>query len=438
MKNIITKTVIPLVLALVTLLAVGTPSMAQTADEFVSENISEDMSDVAIEFDEARFGDVNNDGKVNAFDARLLLRCSAELDSLTVYILTYGDYTKDGEITAADARTALRVAASIDSVECILHEHSLAAYTVTAACSRDGYTTQKCIRCAATDGSRTDIVPAFGHSLESSKLEATCTLSGWLTVKCTVCGYIDTDREDGKALGHSFSEWVESKDSKARSCKRCNYSEVVKIEKKNEKVIYLTFDDGPGPYTEKLLRYLREYDVKATFFVTNQSPRYIHLLKTMAKDGHAIGVHTLTHDWNIYSSEEKYMKDFNAMHKIIEEQTDIDTKIFRFPGGTNNTVSRSYSRGIMTKLAKNMTAAGYYYFDWNVDCYDTAGYGSSKIAQTTINQLKGRKTAIVLMHDIKNSTVESVKTIIEYGLANGYAFEPLDESSPAIRFKPAN
>ncbi len=352
--------------------------------------------------------------------------------------MTYGDYDSDSRISAADARISLRVAAHIDSIECIFHGHSYKSASYAPTCTKEGFTTNRCTRCAATDGSRTDITPAIGHKFQDKITKPTCTKAGHITTKCTVCGFISVNKDDGKALGHSFSEWVEGKTEKTRKCKRCDYKETVKIEKKNEKVIYLTFDDGPGPYTEKLLRYLREYDVKATFFVTNQNPGYIHLLKTMADDGHAIGVHTLTHNWNIYSSEEKYMQDFNAMHKIIKDKTGIDTKIFRFPGGTNNTVSRSYSRGIMTKLAKSMTAKGYYYFDWNVDCYDTSGYSSSQIARTTINQISSKKVAIVLMHDIRNSTVESVKRIIEYGLANGYSFEPLDENSPAIRFNPAN
>ncbi len=444
MKNVIEKTILPLIVAIAVLFTVGISAFAGTDAVYVSESegnselVSEVESEETIEFDESKFADVNNDGKVNAYDARLLLRCSAELEKETAYILTYGDYNNDGKITAADARTALRVAASVESLECILHGHVFESYTVAPDCVNEGYTTNKCAECHIEDGSRTDIVPALGHKLETSKIEATCTASGRLTVKCTVCGHIDTDREDGKALGHSFSDWVESKDSKTRKCKRCNYSESVKIEKKSDKVVYLTFDDGPGPYTEKLLNYLRSYGVKATFFVTNQNPNYIKLLKTMADDGHAIGVHTLTHQWNIYSSESAYLKDFNAMHDIIKEQTGIDTKIFRFPGGTSNTVSRSYCRGIMTKLSKTMTNAGYYYFDWNVDCYDTSGYSSSEIARTTINQIKGKSVSIVLMHDIKKATVEAIPTIIEYGLANGYSFEVLDENSPAIRFNPAN
>lgn len=431
MKSIFFKAVIPVFLIMVLLFNVSAENTVPTENEEFSEAVSGDIF-----LPENQFGDVNNDGQVNALDARKLLRCSAMIEEITPFIAEYGDYTQDGIINASDARMALRVAAKIDSIECIFGGHTYAPYTVFPDCVSNGYTTNKCIRCAATDGSETDVVPASGHQFESKKTAPTCISAGWLKETCSVCGFIGTDCADGKALGHKFGEWVRKNNIQERTCSRCKFVETQKV--KSDKVIYLTFDDGPGPYTEKLLRYLREYNVQATFFVTNQSPRYRHLLKTMADDGHAIGVHTLTHNWNIYSSEEAYMKDFNAMHKIIKDETGIDTKIFRFPGGTNNTVSRSYSRGIMTRLANKMTSAGYYYFDWNVDCYDTSGYNSTQIANTTIAQIKNRKTSIVLMHDIKNSTVESVKRIIEFGLANGYTFEVLDETSPAVRFKPAN
>ena len=127
------------------------------------------------------------------------------------------------------------------------------------------------------------------------------------------------------------------------------------------------------------------------------------------------------------------------MHQIILEETGVDTKIFRFPGGTNNTVSRSYSKGIMSAMAKYMTNAGYIYFDWNVDSGDTKSNASaSYVAQNTIAQIKNRQISVVLMHDIKYATVEAIRTIIKYGLDNGYEFEVLDRSTPRVQFSPVN
>ena len=93
----------------------------------------------------------------------------------------------------------------------------------------------------------------------------------------------------------------------------------------------------------------------------------------------------------------------------------------------------------MTELAKQMTDAGYSYFDWNVDSYDSRSYSNTqKIITETINQIKTKKNAVVLMHDIHKKTVEAVPAIIEYCLNNGYTFKVLDENSPAVRNKPQN
>lgn len=445
MKKSTKNTLITIILAILIVFSVSFITMAKTSPEIaenmtneaVSEEVSTVDSDVVIEFDETKYGDVNNDGKINAADARLLLRCSASLEKVTVYILTYGDYSKDGEITAADARTSLRVAASLEKIACILHGHTYEDFVIDPTCTQDGYTTKKCSLCRVIDGSKDNIVPANGHKLIETNSKATCTSDGRFTSRCSVCGYTDKDYKTDSALGHNFSGWKESSTARTRTCSRCNYSEVAKISTES-KVIYLTFDDGPGPYTKKLLGYLRSYNVKATFFVTNQFPNYIYLLKEMAADGHAIGVHSLTHNWSIYSGTNSYFKDFNAMHDIIKKQTGIDTKIFRFPGGTNNTVSRSYARGIMATLNKTMADKGYLNFDWNVDCRDTQGYSSSQIANTTIGQIRNQKQSVVLMHDIKYSTVEAVPTIIRYAKNNGYTFKVIDETTPAVRFRPAN
>lgn len=384
-------------------------------------------------FDESRMGDTDADGKVTSVDGRLILRCSVGLDAVSEEILMYGDFDKDGILSAEDARISLRVAVSLDSVKCIFHGHEMINESISPTCTQEGYSRNYCKNCAFSE-EKTDITAPSGHKLAEKTTAATCTENGVYSCKCSVCGFVKEEKITEKATGHSFGVWKLSGETKSRVCKKCSFTENAK----NVKTIYLTFDDGPGPYTAKLLSYLDEYNVKATFFVTNQMPRYRYLLKDIVNGGHGIAVHTLTHQWSIYSGKTSYLNDFNAMHKIILEDTGVDTKIFRFPGGTNNTVSRSYSRGIMSSMAKYMTDAGYIYFDWNVDCGDTLGYSSSKIASYTINQIKGRHSSVVLMHDIKNTTVEAVRDIIKYGLDNGYEFAVIDESTPRVQFRPVN
>lgn len=385
-------------------------------------------------FDEAKMGDADNDGKLSAADARLILRCSVKLEKPSEEALLYGDYDKNNKLSADDARTALRVAVGLDNIKCILHGHKLKEKTVKPTCTKDGYTKEYCTRCTFSSKKKTAITKATGHKLTEKSTAATCLEDGISTSLCSVCGFVKETKVTEKAKGHSFGIWQLQEETKSRTCSSCKLTETTK----NEKTIYLTFDDGPGEYTEKILEILRENNIKATFFVTNQFPRYRYVLKDIVKDGHAIGVHSLTHQWSIYSDKKSYLDDFNAMHKIILDETGVDTRLFRFPGGTNNTVSCNYSTGIMKSLEEHMTKEGYFYFDWNVDSGDTTYYTASEIVRYTINQIDGRHSSVVLMHDIKSRTVEALKEIVRFGLENGYKFEAIDESTPRVQFRPSN
>ena len=205
------------------------------------------------------------------------------------------------------------------------------------------------------------------------------------------------------------------------------------------KVNYLTFDDGPGPYTEKLLDLLKSYGVKATFFVTSQQPKYLDLIGRAFREGHSIGVHTSCHDYDtIYASEQAYFDDFFAMEEIVREQTGDYTKLFRFPGGSSNTVS-SFNPGIMSRLTQAMMDLGYQYFDWNVVSGDAGGTNkTNKIIENIKQGCSEERVSIILQHDIKDYSVAAVEPIIQWGLANGYRFEALDYTSPGMHHKVNN
>lgn len=200
------------------------------------------------------------------------------------------------------------------------------------------------------------------------------------------------------------------------------------------KVIYLTFDDGPCSYTDRLLDILAKYNVKATFFVTNQSPKYAGAMKRIVNEGHAIGIHTYSHNYSaIYSSKEGFFNDFNAIRQVIYEQTGEWTTLCRFPGGSGASMFKKYYAGINAELVKDLTNMGYQYFDWNVSSEDT---GANKTADAVYNAviagIKKHDVSCVLQHDIKSHSVDAVEKIIQWGLANGYTFLPLDATSPVF------
>ncbi len=197
------------------------------------------------------------------------------------------------------------------------------------------------------------------------------------------------------------------------------------------KVIYLTFDDGPSKHTERLLEVLNKYNAKATFFVVKTG--YLHLLPKIAEGGHAIGIHSVTHDYKqIYSSKDAFFKDLYAMQDIIYQRTGIKTTLMRFPGGSSNTVSANYCKGIMSELVKDVTDQGFQYFDWNGDSNDAGGAKTSdEVYNNVIKSIGNRKRVVVLQHDIKGFSVDAVERIIIWGLQNGYTFQALTPESPS-------
>ena len=202
-------------------------------------------------------------------------------------------------------------------------------------------------------------------------------------------------------------------------------------ENPGDKVVYLTFDDGPGPYTQQLLDVLAKYNVKATFFVTNSNSKYQDMIYQEYAAGHAIGIHTYCHDYNkIYASEDAYFEDLEAMQDVIVSQTGDTTNIIRFPGGSSNTVS-NITPGLMTTLTQEVQNRGYQYFDWNVSSGDAGETTDTRqVVDNVISGIQKHNVSVVLQHDIKEFSVNAVEQIIQWGLDNGYTFLPLNYNSP--------
>ena len=203
---------------------------------------------------------------------------------------------------------------------------------------------------------------------------------------------------------------------------------------KNIGTIYLTFDDGPSNNTSKILDILKQEDIKATFFLVNFNSSYNPVVKRIYDEGHSIGIHSYTHNYKlIYSSVSAYFDDLNKMNDKIKTITGSDTKLLRFPGGSSNTIS-SFNKGIMTTLVKEVTNAGYHYFDWNVDSSDAwSARNSNDVYNNVINNLK-KGTNIVLMHDLSSNekTVNVLEKIIKDAKEKGYTFANITMNTKEI------
>lgn len=218
-------------------------------------------------------------------------------------------------------------------------------------------------------------------------------------------------------------------------------SEPVTADTEN-KVVYLTFDDGPSQNTEAILNILKEEHVKATFFVTGQFPEYEGLIKTEAEQGHAIGVHTYSHDYaQIYASVDAYFKDIEEANEMIKRQTSKTSNLLRFPGGTSNTISRQYCSGIMSQLSKEAIDRGFQYYDWNAENGDgNTGLDADTLIDTAQREVEGQTNVMMLMHDGGGSgeTVKALPAIIKNLKEQGFTFAIIDETTPVFHHHIAN
>lgn len=224
--------------------------------------------------------------------------------------------------------------------------------------------------------------------------------------------------------------------SEVYSAKNSKTAKEVQTVSSDSKTVYLTFDDGPSPRTLEILDILKEYNIKATFFVlSDEKESSKEIVKKIYDEGHAIGVHSASHNYEtIYKSVDHFLKDFEICFEYIKDIIGEAPGIFRFPGGSVN----SYNKDICKELTDEMIRRGFTYFDWNVSSDDAVkGYTEESIYNNVINGCKKHSTSVVLMHDSspKKATVAALKRIIPELIEQGYTFDRLDESAQPTIFR---
>lgn len=248
---------------------------------------------------------------------------------------------------------------------------------------------------------------------------------------------IDDEKQDDLAYVSDSSE-QKSKESSLVDNFPDLYCEKFEIIPTDKKTAYLTFDDGPSENTEKILEILKEHNIKATFFVITgeYNSKDLDLLKKINEEGHAIGIHSHSHDYKkIYDSEESFFEDMNSASNAIYEKINIRPSILRFPGGSINEYNESIYQDIVDELAKR----NFQFYDWNVS-FDDAKKNTSidEIVKSAMYgiELNKNKNIIMLAHDQakNNVALEALKKVIDVLESYSYTFDKIDNSVEPITF----
>lgn len=181
----------------------------------------------------------------------------------------------------------------------------------------------------------------------------------------------------------------------------------------NQKLVALTFDDGPDARTTPaILDILSHYQAKATFFVLGQSiVGNEAIFKRTAAEGHQIGVHTWSHPKLTLLSDELIQSEIEMTQALIQQHLGQFSTIFRAPYGD-----------IDARVAKAVQLPA---IEWSVDTLDWKNRHTEAMLARVKADLK--PGGIILMHDIHQTSVDALPTLLDYLKQEGYTLVTIDE-----------
>lgn len=181
-----------------------------------------------------------------------------------------------------------------------------------------------------------------------------------------------------------------------------------------KKLIAITFDDGPGVYTQFLLDELEKREVPATFFILGLSTKnHSDLLSNISKNNE-IALHGYSHRLFTKLSNEEVLEEIHKTEEIIKTCTNISPKIVRAPYGSLN-----------NKIKSLLKENGYTFVNWTVDSKDWSYRNVEKTYNHVLKNVKGND--IILMHDIYKTSVDASIKLIDYYISKGYMFVTVSE-----------
>ncbi|MEJ8553593.1 polysaccharide deacetylase [Tepidibacter sp. Z1-5] len=203
--------------------------------------------------------------------------------------------------------------------------------------------------------------------------------------------------------------------------------------KEEQKIAYITFDDGPSLYTQDILKSLKMYNSNATFFVLSSSiKKYPDELEKIVEGGHSIGLHGVSHDVKqIYKSPVSLVTEMQNDSKVVMSKIGFTSNVIRTPYGSFPYMTKEYRDACVSE--------GYRIWDWNVDSKDALGKNikPSIIIKNVIQQVqeheKNKIAPIILMHETLSSSI-ALPQILNYLTKNGYKVIAIDYNEDPVNF----
>lgn len=216
----------------------------------------------------------------------------------------------------------------------------------------------------------------------------------------------------------------------------------IKAGRNDNRICYLTIDDGPYYRGKKLMEIMDKYDVKATFFLTTANGNRLpdkgelsaaSMYGEYLSRGHTIGNHTYSHEYGkdgIYKSEKSFMDSVKLQEEFTAKATGgYRPTIVRFPGG------RATAGKELEDIEEALREGGYGWIDWTVDSGDSWGESRTspeKIMKQIKKAAKDQKIMVILCHEWSRNTEEALPEMIEYLKGKGYIFLPLFYESSMV------
>ncbi|GAA3212729.1 hypothetical protein GCM10020216_018180 [Nonomuraea helvata] len=199
-----------------------------------------------------------------------------------------------------------------------------------------------------------------------------------------------------------------------------------RVDCRRVKCVALTFDDGPGRYTDTLLRHLAKYRARATFFVVGSNVvTYPRVLRRTVAAGHEIGNHTWSHPLLTRLPAARVRSQIARTDRAVKKVAGVVPHLVRPPyGAFNRAVRRQISRPIVL---------------WNVDTLDWRYRNSATVARRALRSV--RPGSIILFHDIHRTTVGAIPRVLKTLAQRGYHFVTVTElfggRPPHVAFRAA-